>query len=289
MTSPSNPGVPLLEIDNLHLSVPTEGGRAALLKGVDLTLNKGEVLGVAGESGCGKSTLIKTILGITPRKATVDAGTIRLAGEDLLAAPRSSPLRRTFGFIPQDPWLAMNPVFKIGTQMMEVLRWNGMPGEDARRIGRGDRARYRQHLCSLLEAVRLPDPEGALERYPHQFSGGQRQRILIASALASRPRALLADEPTTALDVTTQLEILKLLQELVAAHDMTMLFVTHDFGVISQLCDRVAVMYAGRVIETGETRKIIDEPSDPYTATLIDAHPDRGGFSFFGKEGAGRA
>lgn len=278
---------PLMEVKDLRLSVPTDDGRIEILKGVNLSLKQGEVLGVAGESGCGKSTLIKTILGITPRRSTIDSGTISLDGEDLLTAPRNSPIRRIFGFIPQDPWLAMNPLFKVGTQMMEVLRWNGLPGEPARPIRWRDRARYREHLVGLLRAVRLPDPEGALERYPHQFSGGQRQRILIASALASRPRALLADEPTTALDVTTQLEILKLLQELVSAYDMTMLFVTHDFGVISQLCDRVAVMYAGRVVEVGETRQIIDAPSDPYTASLINAHPDRGGFSFFvDREGA---
>ncbi|MFD2239320.1 ABC transporter ATP-binding protein [Aureimonas populi] len=288
MISPAKPSPALLEVENLRLSVPTDEGRTQILKGVDLTLRQGEVLGVAGESGCGKSTLIKTILGIAPRKARVDAGSVRLAGKDLLEAPRGSALRRTFGFIPQDPWLAMNPVFRVGTQMMEILRWNGLPGEEPRPIRRSERARYREHLVSLLRAVRLPDPEGALERYPHQFSGGQRQRILIASALASRPRALLADEPTTALDVTTQLEILKLLQELVAAHDMTMLFVTHDFGVISQLCDRVAVMYAGRVVETGRTRQIIDAPSDPYTAGLIAAHPDRGGFSFVESGKGGR-
>lgn len=279
----------MLDIRDLRLSVPGEDGRIELLKGVDLELRRGEVLGVAGESGCGKSTLVKTILGIPPRKSTIDSGAITLAGANLLSARRGSALRRTFGFIPQDPWLAMNPLFRVGDQMLEILRWNGLPGEEPKPIRWRDRARYREHLVSLLRAVRLPDPEGALERYPHQFSGGQRQRILIASALASRPRVILADEPTTALDVTTQLEILKLLRELVEAFETSMLFVTHDFGVIAQLCDRVAVMYAGRVVETGDTRQIIDAPTQDYTAQLIDAHPDRGGFSFFEQveEGAG--
>ncbi|MEI4473931.1 ABC transporter ATP-binding protein [Frigidibacter sp. MR17.24] len=274
---------PILEVQDLRLSVPGEQGRVEILKGVDLSLNRGEVLGVAGESGCGKSTLIKAILGISPRRSRIDTGRILLDGQDLLT-PEGAKLRRSFGFIPQDPWLAMNPLFRIGTQMMEILRWNGLPGEEPRPIRWRDRARYRAHLVSLLKAVHLPDPEGALDRYPHQFSGGQRQRILIAAALASRPRVLLADEPTTALDVTTQLEILKLLQDLAEEFDTSMLFVTHDFGVISQLCDRVTVMLAGQVVETGETRQIIDAPREAYTAKLIDAHPDRGGFCFF--EGA---
>ena len=271
----------ILRVQGLRLSVPGEKGRVEILKGVDLELRRGEVMGVAGESGCGKSTLIKTILGILPHKASVDGGTITLDGQDLLSSPKGSDLRRAFGFIPQDPWLAMNPLFRIGTQMLEVLRWNGMPGEPPRALRGADLARARAYLVGLLRAVRLPDPEGALERYPHQFSGGQRQRILIASALASRPRVLLADEPTTALDVTTQLEILRLLDDLVGEFDTSMLFVTHDFGVISQMCDRVMVMYAGKVVETGDTRQIIDAPREAYTAKLIDAHPDRGGFSFF--------
>lgn len=271
----------ILEVRGLRLSVPAEKGRIEILKGVDLTLRRGEVLGVAGESGCGKSTLIKTILGILPHKSRIEGGTITLDGQDLLASPKGSPLRRAFGFIPQDPWLAMNPLFRVGTQMLEILRWNGLPGEPPRALRGKDHARARAHLVDLLRAVRLPDPEGALERYPHQFSGGQRQRILIASALASRPRVLLADEPTTALDVTTQLEILRLLDDLVEEFDSSMLFVTHDFGVISQMCDRVTVMLGGQVVETGDTRQIIDAPRQDYTARLIDAHPDRGGFSFF--------
>lgn len=271
----------ILQVRGLRLSVPAEKGRIEILKGVDLSLRRGEVLGVAGESGCGKSTLIKAILGIMPNKSRIEAGSIMLDGQDLLASPKGSPLRRAFGFIPQDPWLAMNPLFRVGTQMLEILRWNGLPGEAPRALRGADHARARAHLVDLLRAVRLPDPEGALERYPHQFSGGQRQRILIASALASRPRVLLADEPTTALDVTTQLEILRLLDDLVEEFDSSMLFVTHDFGVISQMCDRVTVMLGGQVVETGETRQIIDAPREAYTARLIDAHPDRGGFSFF--------
>ncbi|MGD9861689.1 MAG: ABC transporter ATP-binding protein [Pseudodonghicola sp.] len=272
----------LLSCRDLHLSVRTDDGPVHILNGVDLELRPGEVLGIAGESGCGKSTLIRTILGILPRQASVDRGSVELEGQQLVPGPARAGrgLRRGIGFIPQDPYLALNPQFRVGTQMMEILRWNGLPGEEPRPIPRRDRPRFRRHLVDLLRAVKLPDPEEALDRYPHQFSGGQRQRILIASALASRPRVLLADEPTTALDVTTQRQILLLLQELVEEFETSMLFVTHDFGVISQLCDRVAVMYAGRVVETGETRQIIDAPAHDYTRQLVDAHPDRHGADF---------
>lgn len=275
MTTAATDRTALIECRDLHLSVRSDEGMVEILKGVNLDLYPGEVLGVAGESGCGKSTLLKTILGILPRQARVDRGRLTLDGHDLLARQDAAKVRRAIGFIPQDPWLAMNPLFRVGTMMLEILRWTGLPGEPPRPITYRNRARYRQHLVDLLRAVKLPDPEGALERYPHQFSGGQRQRILIASALASRPRVLLADEPTTALDVTTQLQILHLLQDLVEEFDTAMLFVTHDFGVIAQLCDRVAVMRSGQVVEVGATRQVIDEPRHDYTRALIASHPDR--------------
>lgn len=275
MTTDATDRTALIECRDLHLSVRSDEGMVEILKGVNLDLYPGEVLGVAGESGCGKSTLLKTILGILPRQARIDRGKLTLDGHDLLNKQDAAKVRRAIGFIPQDPWLAMNPLFRVGTLMMEILRWTGLPGEPPRPINYRNRARYRQHLVDLLRAVKLPDPEGALERYPHQFSGGQRQRILIASALASRPRVLLADEPTTALDVTTQLQILRLLQDLVEEFDTAMLFVTHDFGVIAQLCDRVAVMRSGQVVEVGATRQVIDEPRHDYTRALIASHPDR--------------
>lgn len=277
MTTDTKDNAPLLSCKDLHLSVRSDEGPIEILKGIDLDLYRGEVLGIAGESGCGKSTLIRAILGILPRQAEIRQGSITLNGNDLLARGRAASQRLNIGFIPQDPWLAMNPLFRVGRMMMEVLRWTGLPGEPPRPITYRNRARYRKHLVSLLRAVQLPDPEGSLDRYPHQFSGGQRQRILIASALASRPQVLLADEPTTALDVTTQLQILILLQRLVEEFDTAMLFVTHDFGVIAQLCDRVAVMQSGKIVEVGATRQVIDEPRHEYTRTLIASHPDRAG------------
>lgn len=269
-----------LSVRDLRVSVPTDEGTAQILDFVDFDLPRGHILGIAGESGCGKSTLIRAILGILPRQARTESGRILFRGQDLLTLSHSELrhrfLGRAIGFIPQDPFLALNPVFKLGTQLMEILRWGGLPGEEAvRRPGRDLRARYREHLIGLLRAVQLPDPEEALERYPHQFSGGQRQRLLIAGALACQPELILADEPTTALDVTTQMQILKLLKELAEQFSASMLFVTHDFGVIAQLCDAVSVMYAGQTIETADTPSIIDAPLHPYTQLLMRCHPDR--------------
>ena len=270
---------PILSVRDLQISVPTDEGLAQILDNVDLDVAVGEIVGVAGESGCGKSTLIRAILGILPRRVRIDRGSIRFRDEDLLDLSPGEMQRRirgrAIGFIPQDPYLALNPVFKVGVQLMEILRWHGDPGSGAKGFSRTARAAYRDRLVTLLRAVQLADPEDALERYPHQFSGGQRQRVLIAGALACQPALILADEPTTALDVTTQLQILKLLKELAERFDISMLFVTHDFGVIAQLCDRVSVMYAGQSVEAGGARALIDAPRHPYTKMLLQCHPDR--------------
>ena len=175
---------------------------------------------------------------------------------------------RRIGFIPQDPYLALNPVFKIGAQLLPVLRWHAPPQLRTER----DR---RAHLVSLLRRVQIPEPEAVLERYPHQFSGGQRQRLMIAGALACSPALVIADEPTTALDVTTQLQILKLLKSLTEEFGIAMLFVTHDFGVVAQLCDAVTVMYAGQTVEAGPTPEVLADPRHPYTRALLACHPDR--------------
>ena len=268
-----------LSIRNLRISISTDEGTAKILDRVQLDLPRGRVVGIAGESGCGKSTLIRAILGILPRQARVESGEILFENMDLLKLSQREMQRRVrgraIGFIPQDPFLALNPVFTVGTQLMEILRWHGLPGEEEATSWRVRRARHRRRLIDLLRAVQVPSPEDALDHYPHQFSGGQRQRLLIAGALACQPRVILADEPTTALDVTTQLQILKLLKELTEQFDVSMLFVTHDFGVIAQLCDSVSVMYAGQTVEAGSTPNIIDEPMHPYTRALMRCHPDR--------------
>jgi peptide/nickel transport system ATP-binding protein len=185
------------------------------------------------------------------------------------------------GFIPQDPLLALNPVFKVGTQLLEVMRWHA-PDDGSK--GAERRRRHVKRLVELLRRMQVPDPDGALERYPHQFSGGQRQRLLIAAALACSPRLVIADEPTTALDVTTQHQILLLLRELVEEFGISLLFVTHDFGVVAELCDDLCVIYAGQTVEAGKVGAILDAPSHPYTRALLACHPDRA-TSFIGIPG----
>jgi peptide/nickel transport system ATP-binding protein len=265
------PATPLLEIRNLSVSVATDEGEARILDRANLALMPGSIHGVVGESGCGKSTLLRAILGILPRRGRATAGNILLGNRDLLSLPaavlQTEVRGGQVGFIPQDPYQALNPVFRVGTQLLETSRArSGGAAYD------GDKA----NIIALLKSVQLPDPECALDRYPHQFSGGQRQRLLIAAALASSPAIVLADEPTTALDVTTQLQILKLLRGLAEERGLSVLFVTHDFGVVAQLCDTVTVMYAGQTVESGPVSQILAAPLHPYTRMLLACHPDRG-------------
>ena len=203
--------MPLLSVRGLKVSIRTDEGIAQVLDDVGLELERGRILGVVGESGCGKSTLIRAVMGILPKGASVDGGEIWFEGENLLVFSEDELNRDVrssrIGFIPQDPLLALNPVFKVGTQLLEVMRWHA-PDEGEARSERS--RRHRARIVELLRRVQLPDPEAALERYPHQFSGGQRQRLVIAAALASAPALVVVDEPTTALDVTTQQQILDL-------------------------------------------------------------------------------
>jgi peptide/nickel transport system ATP-binding protein len=269
-------GEPILEVRSLRLSIGGDEGIAKVLDHIDFSLERGRILGIVGESGCGKSTIIRAIIGILPAGARVEAGTIRFDGEDLLTLGEhvlNTRIRGSrIGFIPQDPYLALNPVFKVGTQLLEVMRWHA-PDDGFGRSGRDQR--HRERILGLLRRVQLPDPEGALERYPHQFSGGQRQRLVIAAALATSPALVIADEPTTALDVTTQQQILDLLRDLAEEFGLSMLFVTHDLGVVAQLCDDLCVIYAGQTVESGKTHDILASPRHPYTKALLACHPDR--------------
>ena len=268
--------IPALDVRGLKVSIRTDEGIARVLDDVGVTLERGRILGVVGESGCGKSTLIRAIMGILPRGASVDAGEIWFEGENLLVFSEkelNTTVRSSrIGFIPQDPFLALNPVFKVGTQLLEIMSGHA-PADGTR--GKERRRRHVARLVSLLKRMQVPDPETALERYPHQFSGGQRQRLLIAAALACAPGLVIADEPTTALDVTTQHEILLLLRELVAEFGISLLFVTHDFGVVAELCDDLCVIYAGQTVEAGSVQSILAEPAHPYTRALLACHPDR--------------
>ena len=263
----------LLEVKDLRLTVRTDEGPAQILDHVALQLPRGRILGVVGESGCGKSTLARAVLGIFPRAVKIEIGEIRLDGENLLALSDREMTQRIRGrriaFIPQDPYLALNPVFTIGAQLLPMLQWHA-PHLDSH-------AKRRARLVEFLARVQMPEPEAVLDRYPHQFSGGQRQRLMIAGALAAGPALVVADEPTTALDVTTQLQILNLLKSLTQEFGLGMLFVTHDFGVVGQLCDDITVMYAGQTVESGPTARVLADPHHPYTKALLACHPDRSG------------
>jgi oligopeptide/dipeptide ABC transporter ATP-binding protein len=270
----------LLEVRDLRITLHTDDGPAQVLNRVSLTVRRGEILGLVGESGCGKSTLVRALLGIFPRSAVIESGQILFQGVDLLKLGQAEMTRNyrasRIGFIPQDPYLALNPTFRVGSQFLETMRWHA-PDRNDGRSARERRAGHRAKLIELMRAVQIPDAESAMERYPHQFSGGQRQRLMIAAALACGPDLLVADEPTSALDVTIQREILLLLKRLAQQFDFSTLFVTHDFGVVAQLCDRVSVMYAGQSVEDGDTDEVLTSPRHPYTIALLNCHPDRGG------------
>ena len=281
---------PLLCVRGLKVSIRTDEGIAQVLDDVGLELERGRILGVVGESGCGKTTLIRAIMGVLPKAARIERGEIWFECENLLVFSEDELARTVrssrIGFIPQDPLLALNPVFKIGSQLLEVMRWHAPDAKvDGRASGAERRKRHVARLIGLLKRMQVPDPETALERYPHQFSGGQRQRLLIAAALACSPRLVIADEPTTAVDVTTQHQILLLLRELVGEFGISLLFVTHDFGVVAELCDDLCVIYSGQTVESGPVRPILDAPAHPYTRALLACHPDRA-ISFKGIPGA---
>jgi len=259
----------VLSIRGLTATFPASGGEAAAVAGVDLDLRAGEVLGLVGESGSGKSVTLRAVLGLVRPPGRV-GGQVLWQGRDLRTLPEPA-LRRVRGgeiaMIFQEPMTALNPVLPIGLQIDESLRTHTDLGRRARR----DRAR------ELLDLVGIPAATRRLDDYPHQFSGGMRQRAMIAIALASEPKLLLADEPTTALDVTIQDQILTLLLQLRDRLGMSVILVTHDLGVVAQSCDRMAVMYAGRVVETGPVAAVFERPRHAYTLGLLNSVPRGGG------------
>jgi oligopeptide transport system ATP-binding protein len=255
------------ELRGLTAAVPGEKGAIRLVEDVSLHVRAGETLAVVGESGSGKTVTFTSSLGLLPKPGRVIAGQALLEGEDLLKLPASDLRRRRgarIGMVFQDPLTGLNPVFTVGEQIAEVLRAHL---SITRRAAR-DRA------VELLARVQIPDPARRVDDYPHQFSGGMRQRVLIAMAIALGPRVLIADEPTTALDVTVQAQVLDLLGELRDAEGMGMVLITHDLGVVARQADRVAVMYAGRVVETGTVAEVFAAPRHPYTIALFRSIPD---------------
>jgi len=257
---------PILEVRNLEVAFATSAGGIEAVRGVDLTVLPGEVLGIVGESGSGKSVTMRAVLGLLPPTAQV-RGSVRFHGEELLGRSerRLRDLRgRRIGMIFQDPMTALNPVLTIGDQITEAIRIHD------RRIGS---AKARERALELLTLVAIPFPERRLRQYPHEFSGGMRQRAVIAIAMANRPELLIADEPTTALDVTVQAQILDVLARLRIEAGVSLALITHDLGVVAGMADHLAVMYAGRVVERGPVNEIFYRPRHPYTRGLLAATP----------------
>jgi peptide/nickel transport system ATP-binding protein len=237
-----------------------------LLRSVSLAVQPGEVRGLVGESGAGKTMIAKTVFDILPRAVAVLGGSVRLGGTELLALSTSGRRRlvaRTSALIPQDPLTAFNPVRRVESQVTDRL---------TALLGLG-RAAARERARSLLEEVHIADPERVLASYPHQLSGGMRQRVLIAAAFAAEPKLIVADEPTTALDVTVQRQILRLIAEMQSRHGTALLFVTHDLGVVAKICQKVTVLFGGRVVEDTDAASFFSGPSHPYSAALLAATP----------------
>ena len=258
---------PLLSIEDLDLRFASDRGELHALHGVSLTVNEGEIVGLVGESGCGKSITAAAVLGLLPMPpARIAGGRIVYKGEDLLTLSDRA-MRRIRGpeiaMIFQEPMTALNPVFTIGSQMSDVLC----------RHQRLSRRAARLKAIDWLNRVGIADAGARVDAYPHQLSGGMRQRVMIAMALSCRPRLLIADEPTTALDVTIQAQVLELMRTLVREEGVAMLLITHDLGVVAETCDRVHVMYCGRVVEQATTRALFAAPRHPYTRGLLECLP----------------
>jgi peptide/nickel transport system ATP-binding protein len=256
---------PRLAIEALS-AISLRDGNRPILRRVSLAVATGEVHGLVGESGAGKSTIAKAILGIIPSQVKVTDGRIGFEGRDLLSlSPKDlrAVLGRDIALVPQDPSTALNPSRRIDAQMTNGLR--------LKRGLSANQARLRAH--ALLEEVQIRDPERVLDSYPHQLSGGMRQRVLIAAAFALEPKLVIADEPTTALDVTVQKQILRLIRSLQERHGTSVLFVSHDLGVVAKICDRLTVLYMGKVMEQGSTADVLAGPRHPYTKALLAANP----------------
>jgi len=265
---PRQIGDVVLEVEDLHTYCFTCWGVVKAVDGVSFSLRQGESLGIVGESGCGKTMTALSLLRLVPRPAArIVKGVIRLEGEDLLAKSEREMRHirgRRISMILQDPQTSLNPVFTVGNQVMEAIQIHH------RNDGR--RSLVRRAIDGLRQ-VRVAAPERRVRDYPHQISGGMKQRIVGAIAISCEPRVIIADEPTTSLDVTIQAQYLRLLREIQEATNLALIFITHDFGIVARMCDRVMVMYAGRVVESGSVRAIFNHPSHPYTQALLHSVP----------------
>ena len=260
----------VLEVRDLNVTFHARGQEIRAVRGVNLDVYPGEILGIVGESGSGKSVTMKAVLGILPENASVKAGSLKLRSTEMTSLSEEEYRRlrgKDMTMIFQDPMTALDPVMTVGKHMEEVLKRN---------LGLKNKEEIRQKSIEMLDKVGIPDPPSRLKQYPHEFSGGMRQRVLIAMALACGPKLLIADEPTTALDVTIQAQILDLLQELEEQYHTSIVLITHDMGVVAEMADHVLVMYAGKSVEYGTAEQIFDHPLHPYTIGLLDSIPKLG-------------
>ena len=259
----------ILSIENLTVQYKTKKGYARAVENLDLKINRSEVFGLVGESGSGKSSLGKAILKLLPDSADIPNGNINFKGRDILKLEEkiiNNEIRgKEISMVIQNPQNALNPVFKVGTQLIDVLYF-----KNNKKIKRKN---LKQDAIDILRKMGISDPEYRLDEYPHQFSGGMKQRVMLAMAFISHPSLLIADEPTTALDVTIEAQILELLKDLVEEYETSILYITHDLGVVSEITDRIAVMYAGRIVEVARTDELFSNPLHPYTKALLRCLP----------------
>src|SRR5512144_3278378 len=261
------PATPLLAVEGLRVEFPTRHGTLVAVDGVSLSIAPGEVLGLVGESGAGKSLTGAAVIGLIDAPGRIGGGEIRLGGRRIDNLPEEAMRRirgREIGAVFQDPLTSLNPLYTIGRQLVETIRTH-LPVTAAQ---------ARAQAIALLEEVGIQAAARRIDHYPHQFSGGMRQRVVIALALAAKPRLIIADEPTTALDVSIQAQIIQLLKRVCRDRGAAVMLITHDMGVIAETCDRVAVMYAGRIVEVGPVQEVIHQPAHPYTMGLMASIPD---------------
>ena len=256
----------LLQIEDLHLQIAAKARRTPILRGLSLAIRPGEVHGLVGESGAGKTMVGKVVLGIQPPAAVLPRGQVRFDGRDItrmIERQRRSLMGQGMSLIPQDPMTSLNPAFRIGGQITDILRL---------RMGM-DRRAARRRALELLDDVSIRNPERVMRQYAHELSGGMRQRVLIATAFACRPKLIIADEPTTALDVTVQRQVLRLIKDLQDSAGTAILFITHDLGVVAKICDTMTVLHTGRGVEQGTVDEVFGRPGHPYTRALLKATP----------------
>jgi oligopeptide/dipeptide ABC transporter ATP-binding protein len=262
---PATSTPPALEIRNLRISFPSERGRVPVVDGVSFAISRGEVLALVGESGCGKSMTALAAMRLVPKPGRIE-GSVAIEGREIttLPVPEMRAVRGTqLGMIFQEPMTSLSPVLRVGDQVVEAIRLHE----------RVSYAEARKRTIELFERVRIPDAAARFDAYPHQMSGGLKQRVMIAMALSTKPHVLIADEPTTALDVTIQAQVLELMRELQRETGTAILLITHDLGVVNELADRVAVMYAGRIVEGGKREDVLARPQHPYTQGLLKSMP----------------